>query len=376
MSQDVFTEVTPLRGGGCGGGILATLLGVILIAVAFYILFTNERDAVSAAQALERGSRMVVSVNPGVVLPANNGRLVHVTGFAHANAPVIDPIFHVATNGLKLKRKVEMYQWQEEQSTEKELYRQVTTYRYVKEWTTDAVDSRTFRYPQGHKNPAMQYGSREFGVSPVICGAFALSGGLAAQIDDYSPVPVIAKWRKMLPRFSIHDGGLYRGKDPAHPQVGDVRVRFAFAPSSTVSVVAMQKNALLTAYPVSPEGEIALLRVGAFRSGDMFRYAEHQNAVHTWDMRLLGFIVMTTGLFLASQLVLWIFNLIPVVGDFLETLSCLGSLLLALALSLATIAAGWIYYRPVETGMSIACGIILLLTVSWFAKRNRLRRVR
>jgi hypothetical protein len=158
--------------------------------------------------------------------------------------------------------------------------------------------------------------------------------------------------------------------------VGDVKVRFVFAPSSTVSVVAMQKGALLTAYHVRPEGEIELLRVGSFRPGDMFRYAQRQNVVHTWEMRFVGFLVMAFGVFLASQLVLWIFKLIPVVGDLMETLSCLGSLLLSLALSLATIAAGWIYYRPVETGVSIACGIILLVALCWFANRNRLRRMR
>jgi len=52
----------------------------------------------------------------GVFLAENAGRLVHVVGEAQPTAPVEDAQFGVSINALKLKRRVEMYQWVEHTS--------------------------------------------------------------------------------------------------------------------------------------------------------------------------------------------------------------------------------------------------------------------
>ncbi len=221
VSQDVFTEVTPLRG-GCGGGIAATLFGLILIALAVIVLFTNERDAMNRERALDQGRRIVVTINPNAVLPSNDGKLVHVTAIARTSQRLGDPVFPISMNVLKLKRKAAMFQWREDQSSEiRETpagRAEVTTYRYVKGWTVEPSDSGGFRYPKGHHNPPMPYRSQEFVATRVTCGAFSLSRDLIGNIDNYQTLlaPGFAAQRSAGPpgKFVVYGNEFYRGHDP------------------------------------------------------------------------------------------------------------------------------------------------------------------
>lgn len=381
MPEDVYTETQYVNEGssnGCIGSILAMLAGLFLIAFAFYYLFANERVAVSRARALNEGHRIVVSADAGTVQAANEGKLVHITGLAQAGTPPVDPVFHVSMKALRLKRKVSMYQWDESRTSDDDGYgKREVTYRYRTDWSSDPIDSTGFRYSEGHANPPWPCPTVEVDASPVRCGAFRLSDDLVARIDNYEKLPaksLAARRIGAAPRtFRVCGNEFYRGQDPAHPNVGDVKVEYDFAPASIVSVVAMQKNNLLTAYHAGPEGDVALLRVGAFDSEQMFREAYHQNGVNTWRGRLIGFIAMMTGLGLASRFVLAILRSIPFVGIVLETLSFVAVFLLSLVLTLATIAVGWLYYRPIEASCVLGLGAAALVIYSRNAKLRRLR---
>ncbi|MFX4450888.1 hypothetical protein ABTA90_19990, partial [Acinetobacter baumannii] len=75
------------------------------------LLFWNEGRAVAAFAALDRGARIVVDVPADRVDPANEGRLVHLTGRATATNPLIDGATGIGGPGLlRLDRQVEMYQ--------------------------------------------------------------------------------------------------------------------------------------------------------------------------------------------------------------------------------------------------------------------------
>lgn len=379
MPQNVFHDVTPINGGGrglgCGRALFSSLIGVILMVIGVFTLFTNEREAVMTARALDQGSRIAVTVNSAAFTPANNGRLIHTVGMAQGVSPVADPVFKVWTPGLKLKRAVKMYQWAEESSEETEYAltgsRKITTYRYSTGWSSDPIDSNAFAHPAGHKNPPMRYGSLEFTAIPTKCGVFDLSANLINQIGGYRPLSMSTSDCHLIPHFVFDNGGLYRGRDSAQPHVGDVKITYSYVPASTVTVVARQKGHILTAYHVKSEGDVELLRVGKFDSAHMFGYARHQNSERTWDGRLLGFIFLSFGLMLASQLFLALFQWIPFLGDAMETLGCVASLGMGMVLSLLTIAAGWFYYRPVETGLLVAGGVVVI--IAWL-RSNALRR--
>lgn len=83
MTQDSFTETTTqtwferIRQSAS-----AVIFGLILLVVAFPLLFWNEGRAVARAKALDEGAAAVIGISADVVDPANEGKLVHLTGFA------------------------------------------------------------------------------------------------------------------------------------------------------------------------------------------------------------------------------------------------------------------------------------------------------
>ena len=96
------------------GGLVA---GVVLVPVALFLLFWNEGRAVKEAQALEEGAKNVVAADPAAVDAAKEGRLVHLIGLADPRGELADPAFAVSARALRLRRKVEMYQWRQSEGT-------------------------------------------------------------------------------------------------------------------------------------------------------------------------------------------------------------------------------------------------------------------
>src|SRR5690606_35426047 len=117
--------------------------------------------------------------------PANEGRLVHVSGAVTATAPLADPLFGIRQQALQLVRKVEMYQWREKsQSTTKEKIgggkETTTTYTYEKVWSDKLIHSSGFKEQKGHVNPAeMRDGQERWVAQDARLGAFRFHSGLA-----------------------------------------------------------------------------------------------------------------------------------------------------------------------------------------------------
>ncbi len=96
-----------------GNAFIGILIGLVLFIAGFPVLFWNEGRAVKRYKTLNEGAGVVISLPEARVLPENDGQLIHVFGRAATDEVVSDPEFEVAVNAIKLKRKVEMYQWKE-----------------------------------------------------------------------------------------------------------------------------------------------------------------------------------------------------------------------------------------------------------------------
>ena len=119
MSKDSYNEVTKTSWiSRLGGAFKGIVMGLIFFLIAFPLLFLNEGRAVKTYKTLKEGLAKVSSVTSEKIDPHFDGRLVHMTGKAVTNDRLTDPEFAITVNAIKLKRNVNMYQWQENAQSE------------------------------------------------------------------------------------------------------------------------------------------------------------------------------------------------------------------------------------------------------------------
>jgi len=379
MADDSFTVTSNQSWfSRLGGAIAGVLFGIVLFLAAFPFLTWNEGRAIHRAKTLETGSKAVISVPATPVDAANEGKLVHVTGNVAAGGPVSDPRFAVSAPGILLQRNVEMYQWIEDKKSETKQKigggeETVTTYTYAKKWSSDVIDSSDFQKPEGHENPTeMPAPSKTFTASDVTLGAYTLPSDLIEKIDNFTPLSLPAD--QALPTgFSAPahrtSDGFYLGTDPATPAVGDARVKFEVALPGPISVIARQVQHTFEPYSVARLGTIELLQIGTVSADSMFQAEAQANTILTWLLRLAGFLMMFFGLMLISRPLSVVASVLPFLGDLMSAGAGLIALIVALPLTITTIAIAWIAYRPL-----IGIPLLVVAGVSIFIAARSLPR--
>jgi len=372
--SDEFTEVSSQGWlSRIGSSIKGIFFGLILFVVGFPLLFWNEGRAVDRMQTLEEGGGAVISVGSDSIVPGNNGQLVHVSGLATTDETLQDVTFAVQTLGLKLKRSVSMYQWKEEEDTQKQKElggseKTITTYGYEKAWSSQQIDSSGFK-KNGYNNPhSMAYSSRSFQAKHITVGAFSLPESLVSKIDQYERLDVSAN---ALPTglgnaIQLFDGGYYMGNNPSQPEIGDLKVSFSVIRTTLVSLVAQQHDDSFQPYQTRVGGTINLLQEGMVNAQAMFQKAQDDNETLTWILRLVGFVVMAMGLAMVLKPLSVVADVVPFIGNIVGAGTGFIAFVLAAISALSTIAVAWIMYRP------LIGGVLLLAVVGfiWMGKRK------
>jgi hypothetical protein len=373
MSQDRYVEVTRQSWfGRIGGAIKGVLVGAVLVVVAFPLLFWNEGRAVARYKTLVEGGGLVVSVAADRVDPANAGKLVHVAGKADTSATLTDPAFGVSAPALKLRRAVEMYQWdeREESKTEKKLgggTETVKTYTYHKTWSSNPIRSAEFKIQQGHENPpSFAYEPTLLSADKVTLGAFTLSPSLVAKIGGFAPLQVSAEslQPERTAKAKLYGGGFYVGANPAEPKVGDLRITFEVCRPVDVSLVAKQAGDSFVPYVASTGGTIELLELGVQPAAALFQRAQESNRILTWVLRLAGFLLMLIGFNLIFKPLSVLADVLPFLGSLVAAGTGFVAFLLAAALSFVTIAVAWLVYRPVLGGALLSAAVLLAVVIA------------
>ncbi len=438
--------------------IKGVLVGLVLFLLAIPALWWNEGRAVQTFKSLTEGAGAVISVPADKVDPANEGKLVHMSGKATTTATVSDPTFGVSATALHLERKAEMYQWTESTKTEKKKKlgggeETITTYTYAKEWKESPVKSSSFKEPKGHTNPAaMPVSSEGWRASPVTLGAFTLNpsqvdsvGGeekLAvsesmlkkseaapaakdeakpaeeAKVEEEAkpaaPAPepkakklskkekqklgkkAMAKQEKQqakpgakpAPSFAaaavnnaelptanttpkVVDGGLYLGRSPQAPEVGDVRVSFSKVPPSDVSIIAQQVGQTFQAYKTEAGDSLQLMQAGTQNAAAMFKTAQENNATMTWILRLVFFVMMAIGVYSIFKPLAVVADVVPFFGSMLAMGLGVVAVAIAAPVTLLTIALAWIYYRPVMGVLLLVVSIGVFVGIKVMAGKRK-----
>ncbi len=356
------------------GSIGRVFVGILLVLVAFPLLWWNEGRAVRTARGLREGASAVVSVPPDRVDAAHDGELVHVTGQATTRGTLTDQTFGVAADAIKLIRTVEMYQWEEKKRSEKRQKlgggeETITTYSYASTWANHAIDSSSFRQPAGHTNPnTFPWESTTLTAETVTLGAFTLPPAIVALIDQREDRRIDEQDARSLPpgiKVTVHDGVYYRGQTPEAPQVGDVRIRYQVVKPLVVSLLAVQRGTAFEAFHAKSGTTVLLLQPGVVTAADMFKAAAASNRMWTWLLRGAGFLLMLIGVALVLGPLAVLGSVIPFLGTLVSAGIGIVAFLVALGLSLVTIAVAWFAYRPwlSVSLLAVAAGALILLLI-------------
>lgn len=354
------------------------LFGVLLIVGGCYLVFWNEGNYVKHVRSLAEGRGAVVSVGAEKIDPANEGKLVHMSGQVACQPDLEDAEFAVQAGPvLELARSVEMYQWTENvtESTKKKLGggRETTRkYSYAKDWSAKAVSSNGFKQRRGHENPAhWPYAAQQLRAQHTRLGAFEISpGSVPGQSQPFSITPEMAEQAHQL--GLEQDGNyLYLGHDPRHPEVGDLRIAFSVRTVDRVSAVGQQRGSQLTAYTARDGGKAVFSVVsGDVPADQMFTALEQSNHSWLWGLRFLGWFLVCAGVSKLFGPLVVMADVVPAVGDLVGTGVGLVSLASGTVLVLLVAAAGWVAARPaVGLGLLVAAGAVTGLAV--FKLRGR-----
>ncbi|KAF0227709.1 MAG: hypothetical protein FD175_2622 [Beijerinckiaceae bacterium] len=350
----------------------AILMGLVLIPLACWGLFWNEGRAIKTARALDEGKSIVRSIGTERIDPALNGQLVHVAGETRSAGGVADADLGVKTAGLKLMRRVEMYQWIERE----EGSGQDRKYVYSRDWRTSGVESGRFRAPAGHENPAFpQYRNRDFGAQDARIGAFQIGSTAVAQLGGAEEYPISNAGLAIAQRVTgrptqVAGGGYYVGQNPGSPRVGDVRITYKIVREGPASFVGRQEAEGLQVYRAKNGQQFLLAGAGIHSSDDLFQTAHEDNRTLTWILRGVGLLVLFIGFSSLFAPVNLLASYIPILGSLVSGAVTLVAAAATAIVGPLVIAIAWFAYRPLLSVGVIAAG----LAIAYGFRQLRLRR--
>ncbi|XP_043791029.1 transmembrane protein 43 homolog isoform X2 [Apis laboriosa] len=331
---------------------LTAIIGLIMFATGMCLLFWNEGRAVKVAHSLDEALRNVAILpNAMKLLPEYEGRLIHLSGPLKISEPLTEPDYGVIVSSVKLKRRVQMYQWVE-----------------IEE------ERRT-----GHHNPKeMPIKSQVQVADEVKIGAFIFGIELKKKFNDF--VEVTSDERPERKDIKMHSGLYYHSSNLWKPKVGDIRIQFSYAGKGgdIYSIVGMLQKGTIVPYITSHGEEILLQRRHKMSVDQMFHSEHVHNYWRTWSIRGLGWLV----LFLAATCLANILRTVILNSTFLCGIIAVESLTMSVSMSISLLVIGfaWVWYRPV-IGLCLALASILpfiystLTSASQSQQRDSYRRL-
>jgi hypothetical protein len=367
-----FTETTSTGlFGRLGGAIKGVIFGLVLFVVGWPVLFFNEKRTVDQTFRIADGEKNAITVTADQLDSGNEGKLVAMNGPTATEDVLKDDTFGVSLNAIKLLRTVEMYQWEEASQTETQKKlgggeEKVTTYSYSKKWADHLITSADFKDPDRaqYQNPSsMPYSRQEAAAKDVKLQAFNLSDVMIGKMNNSEALPVDANNAKAPEGATFHDRGIYLGKTPGSPTIGDTRITFTRVLPEPVSVLGTQTGNSFKNWSTARGDLTQQLFYGVLTSGEIFQRLRNANSMMAWGLRALGFFLMFFGICLILKPLSVMADVVPFIGNLVGVGTSIVAFLIALPCALIAIAISWVVVRPV-LGISLlvlAVGSIVML---------------
>lgn len=374
-----------------GKGCLGFLLGPAMLVGAVCMLFWNEGEYINVSRALDEAEPLVQVVeNTASPAPEQEGKLVFMNGQASTTDVLRDETYGVEANALVLKRSVQYAQWVENKKkrtgneqkpmfmTEREFNRNRDNewvYTYVRTWVNKPVNSGVFYDVRYRDANCVLYEEQnlELRAQNVQLGGFALTPGQISRIGGTrnaifpTQIPPAVQGRSAINGKYLHIGrapenGVYYVVNPNDPAIGDVRICWdASKPALPVSLVAVQRGNSFEPYTASNGTQVDLLYTELLNSRQCFEKARNTNTAQLWGVRFGGWLMLWGGF---ACMLSPLAGMVPFCRKLAEAGATVISLVLGTLLSLLTVSAAILFFRPVlAICLLVSAGVLIWLVI-------------
>ena len=297
-------------------GAIARIAGCLaLICFGSLVFWYMEADVAKTDEGMKEALGCVVELPYSSRTAAYDGKLVHATGIAAADEVLTDDEFGIRHQGINLERVVEFYQWNEIRSTRtiitKNSKREVVEYSHKKMWVSTPVDTLKFKRgtPDLQNSVSYQTEKKTWLARHVDFGAYTIPQSRIGHIRDDKPYSLDG-YRipdSLQGRAKVDDNHLYIGPaqpesgaqgdctvNPAHPRIGDVRIRWVVtAPKTTVSLAAkLQGNSFVPYVAKANKYKVDFFCMGEKTMDEMCAIPSEE----IWAGRIFGWITISLGI--------------------------------------------------------------------------------
>ena len=390
-------------------GLFFLMVGTGMVPLFEWWYIVND-DAIGEAQSVAVALPDVTRIDP-----AFDSKLVHASATAETKDVLRDHYFDVEKVALILTRHPEYFQWIETSKTEKRRDSDgdlvdVVVYSYHRGWSPTPVDSSKFKQRRSSRTNTVLFRipREESRAKTMALGAYVLPEFMKSDIKGGSPLPVslsdemIADFEMLmnlpeaapspeaeetvvvnpdgspfvpeeLVRRTAHvaDNVVFFGRDPAKPEIGDMRVTFTALESTPVSLLANVSGNTFAHYIASNSMEFHQFSMGEVSQEGLFVNANTENAYFIWFMRGLALLFLTLAFRRFRDSKYGYFRKYKSARDAFRPEPSFANLLIALAWMLLIIAVVWLRYR---TTVGIILGFIALVLGCVVSLRGRIQR--
>ncbi|XP_053688217.1 transmembrane protein 43 homolog [Sabethes cyaneus] len=345
---------------------LSALLGITLPVVAMRLLYWNEMRAVRFGLALEEALEDAVSVRDDHPYDrAYEKRVIHLRGSINTGEPLTEPDYGLQVQAVKLKRRVQMYQWIEFVSkSDPSSQLAEPSYQYSVDWHDDLINSSRFANQNWYHNPStFPLESKTFTSERVYIGQYELSDALKERFNNF--IEITSDTRPEDPSIKMHSGMYYHANDLWNPEIGDFRVQFSCAGrrGSTYTVVGRLKNGKIVPFESVYARDVLLLYPGEIPLKDVLKLEYQSKQIIFWSKRLLGWALLFFTVIFANATMQRLKGHSPLLKSIIANsqLTVPIGLLVSFGFSMLIVGIVYFYYRPwLGTGMCLSAAALLL----------------
>ncbi|MFA7244615.1 MAG: TMEM43 family protein [Candidatus Magasanikbacteria bacterium] len=403
-----------------GSSVKGIFFGFLIFIASFVVLYWNEGKVDKSDIASTATEISATSLNTDSAL---EGKLIHVNGDLSTENNLSDSTYLKEGKYLALNRKVEVYSWVEESSSNTKTnvggsQTTDTTYTYKKDWVNEATDSSTFQEQKGHENVDKSLDSNTWYASSAKIGVYEVAPARLT-MPGYSEItltkentvlPVVivpTTTTKTVPQndlmkaLSASDDDLnaefgtntkvveevvipektknvvlngnyvyVTEKNVSTPTIGDMRVSYsAVASPVSVTLLGRLNNNKIIAMTDAKTG-VVLYRAftGTFEDALATLHTEYKTAL--WIFRVIGFLMMWIGLAMILAPLSVLLDVLPIFGTISRSVVGLVTFLVALVLSIVTIVVSMVLHNPLVLVIVVLAVIIYVVKVIKKAKQK------